>query len=65
MRRPDGMKIPRGTVASPGATGSQLSVLECHPHPRILVVDDDPQIRGVLLRLLSRFKGSVVQAALR
>ena len=63
MRRPDGMKIPRGTVASPGATGSQLSVLECHPHPRILVVDDDPQIRGVLLPLLSRFKGSVVQAA--
>ena len=57
------MKIPRGTVASPGATGSQLSVLECHPGPRILVVDDDPQIRGVLLRLLSRFKGSVVQAA--
>lgn len=60
MRKPVDRKQPRGKSTSPG--GSELSLVECHG-PRILIVDDDPQIRGVLLRLLSRFSGSVVQAA--
>jgi len=59
MRRPVEKKIPGGTGPSPVA----LSVTERHPGPRIMIVDDDPQIRGVLLRLLSRLTGSVVQAA--
>jgi putative two-component system response regulator len=63
MRKPDEQKVPRGTDPSPGATNPELSLIECHPAPRIMIVDDDPQIRGVLLRLLSRFSGSVVQAA--
>ncbi len=44
-------------------TGAGLSLVERVSGPRLLVVDDDPQIRGVLVRLLSRFGGSVVEAA--
>jgi len=63
MSRPDEQQNPRGKGSSPAVTGSQLSILEGRAGPRILIVDDDPQIRGVLLRLLSRFSGSVVQTA--
>jgi putative two-component system response regulator len=62
MRKPVEKKNPRGTAPDPGAAGAALSVAECHG-PRIMIVDDDPQIRGVLVRMLSRFSGSVVQAA--
>src|SRR5262249_31597681 len=62
MRTPDEKQIPRGKGPSPGVTGPPLSILECRTGPRILIVDDDPQMRGVLLRLLSRFSGSGVQA---
>jgi len=44
-------------------TGAELSLVEGLSGPRILVVDDDPQIRGVLVRLLGRFGGLVLEAA--
>ena len=59
MREP----AEKNPSASREAQSPDLSLIECHPSPRIMIVDDDPQIRGVLLRLMSRFTGSVVQAA--
>ena len=56
MREP----VEKKTGASPEL---DLSLIHGHAGPRIMVVDDDPQIRGVLIRLLSRLTGSVIQAS--
>ena len=58
MREP----VEKKSGSSP-APGSELSLIHGHVGPRIMVVDDDPQIRGVLIRLLSRLTGSVIQAS--
>jgi putative two-component system response regulator len=58
MREP----VEKKSGSSP-APGSELSLIHGHAGPRIMVVDDDPQIRGVLIRLLSRLTGSVIQAS--
>ncbi len=48
---------------SRGGTDAGFSLVARPSGPHMLVVDDDPQIRGMLARLLSRFGGSVIQAA--
>ena len=61
MRKPVGKKV-RGESGR-GVKSHDLSVVERLAGPRILVVDDDPQIRAFLSRLLGRFSGPVVLAA--
>ena len=58
MREP----VEKKSGSSP-APDPELSLIHGHAGPRIMVVDDDPQIRGVLIRLLSRLTGSVIQAS--
>ncbi|GLC27838.1 MEDS domain-containing protein [Roseisolibacter agri] len=53
---PSGAEAERaGAVAASGAPAAV-------PQPRILVVDDDPAVRGTLARLLGRLRYDVVQA---
>ena len=60
MGKPVGKKVRDEAKA---AENQAIGLVERKSGPRMLVVDDDPQVRSFLSRLLSRFQGPVVLAA--